>query len=694
MATLEEIHGFIDQYCAKGWNLFPIVPGASNPATHNGFHAAHTDVEKLKKIYMKRYNIGLATGKVSGVIVIDFDMKEAEAWQLAEDWGFPATPVVRTPRGGLHFYFKCPDDGFPCTQSAIYKGVDTRGDGGYVVAPPSTRAGGRCYEWADCEEEELAGLPQSVFDMMKAYRERPIRAADGTLIATDTDGAITLASGAVGANQTLVTMAMSMRSLGFTESMMRGAMIAAMPNIIPSSDRVVEEKEVERIIKSAMTKSVGAHTLARQIVKDSIEVVFDGEGDQPTAKPKTKTKYMDSELTFEDKNPGGLIGMLKDSMLKHSNRKQPDLYLAAAICAMGSLIAGKIVSDKGGWPSVFMLGVAESGFGKDTPRKSLNKYFKAAEFDNMGAGDFGSDSGFVEDVKSKPNGLIIIDEVAHFFSSLKGNNVASHLSSLPSTIMKMFSATGNCFQGKALKDRNKVINIESPCINIFGMTTQGKLHAVMSSAEVLDGFLSRFLYIRGTKTLPRISHDASNELDSNIVDAIRFWRNEMPLNGPVKLTHTDDAELLMRDLAEHFDERWDEETNPISKVFWTRAYEKVMRLAPIYAASRDPDVTEITVEDVNRAGRLVEKMTMQFIEDVANNVSDSIEQRDKKDILNILIDLGPMSVQMLSRKTSYMSSRRRKEVLQDLINCGTVRYAQVESNGKMVNGLEATGTTL
>jgi hypothetical protein len=94
-------------------------------------------------------NIGIVTGKISGITVIDFDSEEAVAKieeRLPDSF---LCPIARTPRGGRHYYFPYEPELKTCT--GILPGVDIRNDGGYVVAPPSMTPRG-VYEWL-CEGE-------------------------------------------------------------------------------------------------------------------------------------------------------------------------------------------------------------------------------------------------------------------------------------------------------------------------------------------------------------------------------------------------------------------------------------------------------------------------------------------------------------------------------------------------------------
>lgn len=105
-------------------------------------------------------NMAVITGKVSGIVVVDFDSKEAVKY--AKDKGLLNTPLVKTGRG-YHAYFKYPlGRAIKNSVNSALK-IDIRGDGGYVVIPPSTHFSGMEYRWVEGHslgEIELAVLPE------------------------------------------------------------------------------------------------------------------------------------------------------------------------------------------------------------------------------------------------------------------------------------------------------------------------------------------------------------------------------------------------------------------------------------------------------------------------------------------------------------------------------------------------------
>src|SRR5215831_21407400 len=93
-----------------------------------------------------RANIGMATGALSGVIVLDCDSGDAKRQAMGHG-GLSETPATFTGRpGGVHFHLQHP--GHPVSNFAGKQpGLDFRGDGGYVLLPPSRHASGATYRW-------------------------------------------------------------------------------------------------------------------------------------------------------------------------------------------------------------------------------------------------------------------------------------------------------------------------------------------------------------------------------------------------------------------------------------------------------------------------------------------------------------------------------------------------------------------
>lgn len=144
-----------EQYARWGWPVFPLKPGSKEPYPGSkGCKDATTDLTTIRRWWQKapRSNIGLATGHVFDVLDVDFVTKDtgratgaAQEWRrLLESGHMPDIHgLATTPRGGIHAYLLPTGGG---NKAGFLPGLDYRGAGGYVVAPPST-VGGRRYTW-------------------------------------------------------------------------------------------------------------------------------------------------------------------------------------------------------------------------------------------------------------------------------------------------------------------------------------------------------------------------------------------------------------------------------------------------------------------------------------------------------------------------------------------------------------------
>lgn len=143
-------------YLKRGWSVIPIAPASKKPpATFKWTEFQERlptpqEVEAWWRTW-PRAGVGIITGKVSGIIVLDVDTeKGADANFIYRT--YPTPLVAQTGSGGGHFYYAYPE-GKDYVPNVVGKkdgrptGYDLRGDGGYVVAPPTLHPSGRCYDW-------------------------------------------------------------------------------------------------------------------------------------------------------------------------------------------------------------------------------------------------------------------------------------------------------------------------------------------------------------------------------------------------------------------------------------------------------------------------------------------------------------------------------------------------------------------
>jgi hypothetical protein len=153
-----------------GRHVFPCRPRDKVPATPHGCKDATVDPAVIRRWWQQEsdLNVAVATGEASGIFVVDIDGADGEAAlrQIEERNGaLPPTVEAITARG-RHLYFKWPDRPVPNSAGKIAPHVDTRGTGGYVLAPPSIHPSGRRYCWSVDSARALAAAPEWLLAMI------------------------------------------------------------------------------------------------------------------------------------------------------------------------------------------------------------------------------------------------------------------------------------------------------------------------------------------------------------------------------------------------------------------------------------------------------------------------------------------------------------------------------------------------
>jgi len=174
-------HGL--RYALNGWHVFPVPVGTKMSHKSAEYSSgrpwgATTDADEIRRNFKKwpNANVGIVTGAESGFFVVETDTAEghgdgvdgaAALAKLESDHGaLPATRESESPSGSIHRLFKHPGPGFKIknSASAIGPGIDVRGDGGMVVAPPSVKPGKGVYIWRN--DLPIADAPQWLLDLV------------------------------------------------------------------------------------------------------------------------------------------------------------------------------------------------------------------------------------------------------------------------------------------------------------------------------------------------------------------------------------------------------------------------------------------------------------------------------------------------------------------------------------------------
>lgn len=145
-------HAAARWYVQRGLRVHPLRVGSKLPLLKRWQQRATADLGTVDRWWTRwpTAGVAIATGAGSGVIVLDVDPRhggDGAVHELERAHGeLPQTWRCLTAGGGFHAYFRHPGDRVG-NRAGLHDGIDLRGDGGYVVAPPTQLGTGRCYAW-------------------------------------------------------------------------------------------------------------------------------------------------------------------------------------------------------------------------------------------------------------------------------------------------------------------------------------------------------------------------------------------------------------------------------------------------------------------------------------------------------------------------------------------------------------------
>ncbi len=142
------------RYASLGWHIFPIVEAEKHPYIKNWPQVATTNKEQITHWWTNwpQANIAITTGEKSKIVVIDIDVGKGgcDTLKALEQKFEPLPPTIQsiTGTGGKHLIFAYPDTvTIRNSSNKVGLGIDVRGHGGYIIAPPSIHPNGWQYLW-------------------------------------------------------------------------------------------------------------------------------------------------------------------------------------------------------------------------------------------------------------------------------------------------------------------------------------------------------------------------------------------------------------------------------------------------------------------------------------------------------------------------------------------------------------------
>lgn len=623
----------------------------------------------------------------AGLIVVDVDVKGANGFETLEllgvEWG--RTLHAITPSGGAHLWYKI-DPSLELKNSVgALAGIDLRVAGkGQVLCYPS--AG---YEWQDLD---LDSMERPTLDLIEPIPEELLTAIikashvkDYTLPTNGQGGIV----GEGGRNDYLSRVAGKLWNAGI--GTYKSLLAVLLDRNESDCNPPLPYEEVDGIAKS----------ISRYTAPDLVEYHQEVEhGRSILNSIRTYQEQIANELAttqthFETiRTPdtiiptSGLLRVMVDAICDNSVRPQPLLALSAAITFIGAIAGQKYKTPTDLRTNIYMIGLADTGHGKDQARKMISLWASQAQLDHyMGGEDFASGQAIISALEKHPSKMFMIDEFGLMMQSYTGAKAASHQKEIITNLLKLYSSSGGVYRGREYADQKTrpTVIIKNPNACLFGTSTPSTFFEALKSGDALSGTLPRFIVVQTDSTRPKRQRSIKviKERSEYIINSIKQIGEFMGTSAgnlvgfmpdsinPVLVPIDDDVQTMIDDLDDSFDVKM---TDEITKAIYTRVAENLQKIAMIYAIAKDYLNPRIDLEAYEWARDFVLWSSNLMINATRDNVSDNAQEGNVKRIFNVIKNAGGkgISKSLLIQKSQWIKARERNEIIDDLIDADQI----------------------
>jgi len=616
------------RYAELGYSVFPCAPGGKLPLTRHGFREATTDAATIDA-WWGRYpeaNVAIAT---AGLLVVDVDGPDNPWPQDPEDARDLRQGVVSlTPRGGRHFIFRQPTGrAWTNTAGRIAPKVDTRGNGGYILVPPSV-VGGRPYCWS--ESLELAApedLPEPPLWLTALLDELASNGAPpGAHVAPrgddlSSDGNVIPAGQR---NATLARLGGVMRRVGMSE----GEILPALLEVNERRCRpALHLSEVERI----------ATSIARYEPDQVAVAVAEGHWAQDAARP-----LIPDDRPPDASDPGpipdellrvpGFVSEVMDYSLETAPYPNVTMAFAGAL-ALQAVLAGRKVRDPGdNRTNLYLLGLAHSSGGKDRPRKINTEILHAVGLGDQVGARFASGEGIQDALFNEPCMLFQTDEIDGMLQTINKARDARH-ENIMAALLTLYSSANTIVPMRARAGKGSPGAIDQPCLVVFGTAIPNHYYEALSERMLTNGFFARMIVLECGRRAPG-QEPRVMPLPQRVLETAKWWADFRSGTGNLENWHpvpqvvpqrdeARDALVEMRLEAEAEYAKAELSDDAVGTTVWGRVSEHARKLALVYALSESHTHPEIGKAAAEWAGRVVMHQARRMLFMAQSHVADN-----------------------------------------------------------------------
>jgi hypothetical protein len=396
-------------------------------------------------------------------------------------------------------------------------------------------------------------------------------------------------------------------------------------------------------------------------------------------------------------------------------KPQPALALGSLLAFFGAAIGRKAeLAGVKVRANIYALGVAHSGAGKERLLSSVKDTASAAGlYDRLiGIEEVASDAGIVNAIIKQPNQVMLLDEISYLIGATHNTRAGLHIVNVTSTLLKLYSSSRTRFKGKSYADTDKIQSVDQPCVSIFGCSTPAGLFSALSSKDVSNGLLSRFVLFDAGSNDPIGTEPADIPPPKIVIDWLRAWDERPENENPIEMVGMQPVirplQVIMTEEAKNISQAFEVEMHSKKIIareggtdaLYVRARENALKFALVAACSFPPidvegvptiDQTRLIVTaDIMRWACELSRVTITAMEKGAREEMADSQFQQKMVALRRDIEKagakGLTQYELRKLPSGKMPDRELREVMQALCDSGDVTYTQDVNKGKTRGG--------
>ena len=402
---------------------------------------------------------------------------------------------------------------------------------------------------------------------------------------------------------------------------------------------------------------------------------------------------------------GGVIADMMALMGATAKRPQPVLALGASLCAIGALMGRKYRTESNTRSNLYVVGIAESGAGKNHSRVVINELFRKANLlQYLGGNKIASGSGLLTAIQRQPAILFQLDEFGMFLSAAADRKRSPrYVCEILDLMTELYTTAGTTYFGveyASTQHNNAHRAIHQPCACIYGTTTPLHFWQALQASNVADGSLARFLIMESEDDFPDsnevfgvidppqdlidrliLIHQGGGMLSGNLAD---IGAVDEVLVDPRVVPMTPQAKAAFKQLDQELVGQLRTSRGTGYSSILARIEENATKLALIRAVSRDPVDPQIEGHDADWGIMLSRHCAELTIREASARVSENLVESHHKRAMQILRDAGQagMSRSEFTRRTQFMDHRQRDGVLRTLAEARLIDTVMLQSKGR------------